>query len=293
MKDDVSSRTAQYMALFRALESTRPKSNRLFNDRFAVNFLDNQFKIHVYLSKFIPGWRWVVENTIKKRIPGALSSGIARTKYIDVLLEKAIQEGNRQVFILGAGFDTRCLRLPLLKGMKVIEIDHPLTAAYKLSRLSKRVIPEKVFYHQIDFNKQSLDQLSAINNFDFSIPTAIVWEGVTNYLTRDAIDNTFDFLQRFAPGSTVIFTYVDQQLLDKPATYFGGEKLLKDVASLQEKWVSGFNPALLPDYLRTYNFELVDDQGAAAYRQLYLPERTENGYEFYRVASARRIAGKQ
>ncbi|RFS18895.1 SAM-dependent methyltransferase [Chitinophaga silvatica] len=290
MKDDVSSRTAQYMALFRALETTRPKSSRLFTDHFAHNFLDNQLKLHVYLSKFIPGYRSMVEKIIRKRIPGALSSGIARTRYIDDLLEKAILEGNQQVFILGAGFDTRCLRLPFLKNIKVIEIDHPLTAAYKLERLSKRHIPEKVFYHQIDFNKQSLDQLSVINNFNFSLPTTIIWEGVTNYLTQEAIDNTFEFLKRFAPGSTVLFTYVNQQLLDDPSSYFGGTKLLEDVSNIEEKWLTGFYPSQLASYLKKYHFELMDDQGAETYRQHYLPDRTEAGYEFYRVASVRRIS---
>lgn len=289
MKDDVSSRTAQYMALFRALETTRPKNNRLFTDPFAINFLDNQFKLHVYLSKFIPGWRGMVEKQIRKRIPGALSSGLARTRYIDDLLQQTIEAGNQQVFILGAGFDTRCLRLPFLKQLKVIEIDHPLTAAYKLKRLSKRLIPEKVFYHQIDFNKQSLDQLSAINNFNFSIPTTIIWEGVTNYLTQEAIDNTFDFLRRFTPGSTVIFTYVNKDVLEDPSRYEGAEKLLSDLSELEEGWLTGFDPDALPAYLNNYQFELVVDESATSYRQRYLPERTEKGYEFYRVACARRF----
>jgi methyltransferase (TIGR00027 family) len=289
MKDDVSSRTAQYMALFRALETTRPKNNRLFTDPFAINFLDNQFKLHVYLSKFIPGWRGMVEKQIRKRIPGALSSGLARTRYIDDLLQQTIEAGNQQVFILGAGFDTRCLRLPFLKTLKVIEIDHPLTAAYKLKRLSKRLIPEKVFYHQIDFNKQSLDQLSAINNFNFSVPTTIIWEGVTNYLTQEAIDNTFDFLRRFTPGSTVIFTYVNKDVLEDPSRYEGAEKLLSDLNELEEEWLTGFDPAALPAYLNSYQFELVADESATSYRQRYLPERMEKGYEFYRVACARRL----
>src|SRR5262245_13524746 len=37
--DTNSSKTAQYMALFRALESQRPASERLFEDRLAFGFL--------------------------------------------------------------------------------------------------------------------------------------------------------------------------------------------------------------------------------------------------------------
>lgn len=291
MKANVTSRTAQYMALFRALETTRPKDQRLFTDPFATWFLDGGLRTGVWLCR-IPGWRAIAESIIRRKIPGALSSGIARTKYIDDLLQRAVRDGAQQVFILGAGFDTRGLRLPFLEQVKVVEIDHPNTAAYKLAKLRAHKIPARVFYYQIDFNKQSLDQLGALNNFDFTLPTAIIWEGVTNYLNKEAIDSTFAFLRRFAPGSAVIFTYVHQQILDDPAAFYGGEKLLQDVAGLEEQWTFGFDPAALPAYLESFDFKLEEDLGAAEYRERYLPERGEQGYEFYRVAYARRMAAK-
>lgn len=287
MKANLTSRTAQYMALFRAIETTRPKNERLFTDRFATWFLDNGLKTGVWLCR-IPGWRTIAEKIIRKKIPGALSSGIARTKYIDDLLQQSVTNGIQQVFILGAGFDTRGLRLPFLENIKVVEIDHPNTAAYKLAKLRAHKVPPRVHYYQIDFNKQSLDQLSALHHFDFTLPTTIIWEGVTNYLNKEAIDNTFTFLQRFAPGSTVIFTYVHQQVLDEPTAFYGGEKLLQDVASLEEQWTFGFEPAALPGYLQAFDFTLMEDLGAEDYRQRYLPQRAEKGYEFYRVACARR-----
>lgn len=287
MKEDVTSRTAQYMALFRALETTRSRDRRLFTDKFASWFLDNRLKLGVWLCR-IPGWRPLAEWIIRKKIPGALSSGIARTKYIDDLLLQAVDKGAQQVYILGAGFDTRGLRLPFLRQLKVVEIDHPNTAAYKLSKLRAHKLPAKVYYYQIDFNRQSLDQLSALNNFDFTMPTAIIWEGVTNYLNKEAIDSTFSFLQRFEPGSRVIFTYVHQEVLDNPSAFYGGEKLLRDVASLEERWTFGFEPSALPAYLRRYNFQLLEDLGASEYRKHYLPGRSEKGYEFYRVACAER-----
>lgn len=288
MKANVTSRTAQYMALFRALETTRPPGKRLFADPFASWFLDNGLKWAIRLCR-IPGWRAFVERIIKKKIPGALSSGIARTKYIDELLLQAVDAGAQQVFILGAGFDTRGLRLPALKHLKVVEIDHPNTSAYKQAALRAHHMPAKIFYYQVDFNKQSLDQLAAQHHFDFTAPTVIIWEGVTNYLDKAAIDNTFSFLQRFAPGSTVIFTYVHQEVLRNPAAFFGGAKLLEDVAALEERWTFGFEPEELAGYLGQYQFQLRQDLGAAEYRQRYLPGRLEKGYEFYRVACAVRL----
>src|ERR1041384_5916196 len=104
MKADKASQTAQYMALFRALETTLPAGKRLFIDPYAVSFLDGKLQLAARLSplSFV---RRYVQKTIQKRIPGAFSSGIARTRYIDDLLQQTLQRHIQQVIILGAGFD--------------------------------------------------------------------------------------------------------------------------------------------------------------------------------------------
>jgi methyltransferase (TIGR00027 family) len=285
MKADKTSRTAQYMALFRALETKRPANNRLFSDPYALNFLDSKLRLATRLSQY-PFFRNYIQNTIQKKIPGAFSSGIARTKYIDDLLQKAIQDGVKQVIILGAGFDTRALRLDFLKSVSVIEIDHPNTSNFKIQTYKNRLglLPENVQFLQIDFNKQDLDQLALQHNIDFSLPTAVIWEGVTNYLSAEAIKGTFGFISKFAQNSHIIFTYVHRDILENPESFLGGEKLLNDLNQLEEKWTFGFLPNELPNYLNQFNIKLIEDLGANDYRNKYLPKRTENGYEFYRTA---------
>jgi methyltransferase (TIGR00027 family) len=289
MKADKASRTAQYMALFRALETKRPAGKRLFTDPFAAGFLDIKLQLVTRLMP-VPGIHQYVYHTIQRKIPGALSSGIARTKYIDDLVQRSIDRGAKQLIILGAGFDTRALRLGCLQHIPVIEIDHPNTAALKLKVLKHKLgeLPAHVRYLQIDFNTQSLDELATHHGIDFSLPTLFIWEGVTNYLVKAAIDNTFAFVQRFATGSAIIFTYVHQQVLDEPSAFTGGKKLLSDLESIQERWTFGFYPHELPAYMKTFGLTLTEDKGAAEYRQQYLPERTQPGYEFYRVAYAQR-----
>jgi methyltransferase (TIGR00027 family) len=192
------------------------------------------------------------------------------------------------VIILGAGFDTRALRLDYLSNIPVIEIDHPNTARRKTTILTKTLghLPKHIHYWQIDFNKESLQELAVREKLDFSIPTTIIWEGVTNYLDAQAINNTFSFASQFAKGSYIIFTYVHQQVLDAPENFFGAEKLLKDLEAMEERWTFGFNPEKLSAYLHPYNFVLLEDSGATNYRDKYLPDRPEKGYEFYRVAFA-------
>ena len=289
MKVDKTSRTAQYMAFFRALETKRNNSDKLFSDPFAIHFLDTRLKLAVKASN-LPLFRSYLKKKLQKRISGAYSSGLARTKYIDDLLRLAIKDGVTQLVILGAGFDTRASRLDFLQAIPVIEIDHPNTSNFKIDTYKKKVgqLPQHVTYRQIDFNIQSLDELAHQYHFDFTRPTAIIWEGVTNYLTEEAIDNSFTFISKYPKGSYVIFTYVHRQVLDDPRAFFGGEKLLKDLENIEERWTFGFYPKELPNYLFKFGWTLVEDLGAAEYRQRYLPERTEEGYEFYRVAMAKK-----
>jgi methyltransferase (TIGR00027 family) len=288
MKAGKTSRTAQYMALFRALETKRDAKDRLFSDPYAIHFLEAKLRFAAYMSKY-PIVRNYISARIQDKIPGAFSSGIARTKYIDDLLQSTIADGVKQVIILGAGFDTRALRLDFLETIPVIEIDHPNTSNYKTAAYKNRIgdLSGKIAYYQIDFNKQSLEELAEQHHFDFTKPTTVLWEGVTNYLTEDAVRNTFAFISKFAKNSYVIFTYVHKKILEDPCSFLGGEKLLNDLDKLEEKWTFGFQPEELPGYLSQFNMLLLEDMGATEYRQKYLPNRMESGYEFYRVAMAK------
>ncbi|AWK04467.1 SAM-dependent methyltransferase [Flavobacterium crocinum] len=283
MKAEQTSRTAQYMAFFRALETQR--KDRLFSDPYAIHFVDSKLRLATRLYHY-PIITKYINNTINRKIPGALSSGIARTKYIDSLLEKAVSNGVKQVIILGAGFDTRAVRLDFLKDIPVIEIDHPNTSNFKAEIYKKRIgqIPQNVTFLQIDFNQQNLDDLALKNNLDFSKPTAIIWEGVTNYLTEEAVKSTFSFISKFAQHSHVIFTYVHKDVLQNPDSFLGGKKLLEDLEKIEEHWTFGFSPEELPGYLHQFNIELLEDLGANEYRERFLPDRSEKGYEFYRTA---------
>lgn len=283
MKADKASKTAQYMALFRALETNRKAKTRLFADPYAISFLTRRLRLTARCTN-IPAIRNWVGRIIHKKIPGAFSSGVARTRYIDDILKHTIKTGVQQVIILGAGYDTRALRLDFLQRTPVIEIDHPNTSKLKMDVLKKKLgkLPTNVTYCQIDFNKQELNSVPV----DISKTTTVIWEGVTNYLTADAVSKTFSFIGKLPRGSYVIFTYVHKKVLENPGQYLGGEKLLSDLQAGQEPWTFGFLPEELPAYLTKFNFSLVEDLGAVEYRNRYMAGRSEEGYEFYRVATA-------
>jgi methyltransferase (TIGR00027 family) len=110
MKEGRASRTAEYMALFRALEATRSAGRRVFEDRFAAAFLSPQLRLVVGLSR-VPGVGALVRAYIDRRWPGARTSAVARTRFIDDAAKEALGSGIEQVIILGAGFDARAYRI--------------------------------------------------------------------------------------------------------------------------------------------------------------------------------------
>src|SRR5262245_44701955 len=124
------SRTAAHMAAFRALESARPRGERLFRDVYAARFLPPGQRALAVVSKAGVA-RKLVEAYADMRAPGARSSGIARTRLIDDWIIGECEDGAEQVVILGAGYDCRALRLPALARVKVFELDRAELLARK------------------------------------------------------------------------------------------------------------------------------------------------------------------
>ena len=125
--------------------------------------------------------------------------------------------------ILGAGYDSRAYRFDALKDpIRVFEVDHPATQQAKLEGVRKIFgsLPEHVRYVAIDFNQQTLEDCLAAHGYDPQAKTVFLWQGVTYYLEPAAVDSTLTFIARHAaPGSSVIFDYIDNALLTgQPST---------------------------------------------------------------------------
>ncbi len=291
MKIHAVSLPAQYMALFRAIETARPGHKRLFSDPLAAAFLSRELQ-WISRAASLPLLGTPITKMINRQRSGALSSGIARTRYIDELVEKGIAGGARQLIILGAGFDTRAQRMEALRTVPVFEFDLPETARFKRSRLESlpEALTDHVRYCEADFNRQDLAQLFRETRVDVSLPTLVLWEGVTNFLSPASVNAIFRVLGSFVRGSSVIFTYIDKRVLDSPSLYDATDRLLLRRSSKDEPWAFGFHPDELPHYLDLFEFTLQADTGASEYRHMYMPERAgwNRGYGFYRVAVAGR-----
>ncbi|HTX35587.1 MAG TPA: class I SAM-dependent methyltransferase [Bryobacteraceae bacterium] len=292
MRTQLPSRTAEYMALFRAVETAEPPRRRLFEDPYALPLLRGVLKALAEFARLPVAGR-AVPAFLDLGWPSTRSSGVVRTRMIDDLVRDAIAAGARQLVLLGAGFDSRAFRLPEAHGMAVFEVDHPATQNAKRRRLSRfGPPPENVRFVEVDFERDDLERALLQAGFDGHCPAAVVWEGVVSYLTAPAVDANLAVLARLlAPGSRLIFTYVHQGALDGSVAFRGAWRWKFWVRFRGEPFLFGFDPASLPDYLRARSFTLQSDRSTADGAQIYcLPHgRKETGSGLYRVAAALRV----
>jgi methyltransferase (TIGR00027 family) len=290
VREGRASRTAEYNALFRALESSLPANRRLFEDPLASAFLTRPLSFVAELAR-LPGFRDFVPWFIDRRWPGTRTSVVARTRLIDDAIAGSLREQIEQFVILGAGFDTRAYRLAGLSDITVFEIDHPDTQSSKRRALERVLgaIPANLRFVAGDFTQGDLEANIAVAGYRESAPSIILWEGVTNYLTEEAVDTTLRWCARAAPGSLLLFTYVHTDILTRPTAFVGSRRLFAALEKAGEKFTFGIDPIELPGFLSRRGLSLEADVGAAEYRERYFHEaaRRMRGHEFYRVAVAR------
>lgn len=277
-----ASRTAQYVAMYRALETSESRRAPLFRDPFAQGFLSRGLALAVRAAR-LPVLRGWFEGYADHRAPGARTSAIARTAYIDDAVRAAVRDGIDQLVILGAGFDCRAHRMPELAGARVFEVDRAETQAVKRANVPDH---PAVRYVAVDFLRDDVGSSLAAAGWDRARRTMFVWEGVTNYLTEAAVIATLDWIAGAAAGSRVVFTYIHGGLLDGTAQFAGGDLLVANVRGLGEPWTFGLHPEAVAGFVAARGLTLREDLGADDYRRRYLGAAAYPGYAFYRIAAA-------
>ncbi|MBL1118443.1 class I SAM-dependent methyltransferase [Streptomyces sp. 110] len=284
------SRTAQHVALFRALESVR-QGPRLFHDPYAASSLSFGYQLVVALAR-VPRVGRGVERYIDERWPaGPRASAVVRTRLIDDLFIGALDDGARQAVLLGAGYDSRAFRLAAARAVSVLEVDHPATQAIKRELVARHVPADqqdRVRFVPVDFLREDL--VAALRQSGFQRErTVVTWEGVTNYLNPRSVHDTLTGLASAMPaGSRVIFTYMDRRALDGTGDFDGVAEWADTVRAAGEPFTFGFLPDELPEYLAERGFRLALDRSAREAAALYLEPlgRREPAAPFYRIAQA-------
>ncbi len=214
---------------------------------------------------------------------------VARARFAEDSLARAVGRGVRQAVVLGAGLDTFALRNPHAGlGLRVFEVDHPDTQAWKRERLSamRATLPETLAFAPVDFERDDLMEGLAAAGFDSAQPTFFVWLGVTPYLTREA---TFATLAAIAsvPGGEVAFDYTEGREAHAGEGLAFHERLAERVAALGEPIVGALNPRELSDKASMLGLTDQEDLDISAIRTRYFgaaregAQRTSSGHLFY------------
>ena len=284
MRKSQSSMTAIGIAIVRGIESEKPETDRICFDPYARQFV-NGFLFHFVRFFDRLGYS-------ERKGPGVMGFLVVRERHIDEYLKTCLANGVQQVVILGAGYDARAYRFEEFKhGVKVFEIDHPATQQAKLKRVRKIFgdVPSYVTYVPIDFTTQTLEQRLLECGYDEHAVTLFIWQGVTQYLSLEAVESTLAFVVKHsAPGSALIFDYMYTSLLDGTVKRGEVSKMQRDRWLSNEALAFGFPEGTITAFLEQHGFTQVLDADHTYLHDMYFtgnnPSRTVA--DGYAIASA-------
>ena len=256
--------TAQGVAKQRLIETIAEPNKRVINDPYADRFVIGSgfiklmgHKLNVWLSQ--------------KLAPGFHEHLISRTRFIDELIKKSATSGVEQYVILGAGYDSRAHRLELPSSLRIFEVDQPEVLDRKLSKLPKELPnSENVTYVNIDFSYQSLTEQLIAAGFNQSKSTVFTLEGVSQYITKEAVSSTIKELASLTKeaNSTFFMSYVDDLLDKDPEACFGkgypkAAKRAKLITNLSAKagepWISFYSTEEIEDLLSQNGYSIKEN----------------------------------
>jgi methyltransferase (TIGR00027 family) len=262
------SRTALRVALRRAAHQLHDAKPLVFEDPLAVSILGKE---HYEEVKRTP-------DSVKRPFSAALRAFmVVRARLAEDVLAAGVRElGVRQYLVLGAGLDTFACR-NVYEGVRVFEVDHPATQAWKLKMLKAAgiVAPESAKFVAVDFEKDSLRAKLKAAGFDERVPTVTAWLGVVPYLTTEGFRATMRLLARFTAGSEVVFDYSQPREVLSPVEQLMHDSLSARVALAGEPFQLFFTPEQLAEELEWLGMRVVEDLDSATLTARYLAGRKD------------------
>lgn len=266
--------TAQGVAKQRYIESLASANKRVIYDPYAGIFVAGASLMKLMGHKFSV---WIT----KKFAPGFHEHLISRTRFIDDLVEKKVTEGYTQYVILGAGYDLRAHRLKIPNTIKIFEVDQQEVQQRKRSKLPVEIQNrENLTYVSVDFNTQTIENRLLNHGFDPTKPTIVTLEGVSQYITKDALEATLKSLVELTKRTKLIFytSYVNQKLTSDPTQCFGkgylnpskkAKMIMNLSAKVGEPWISLYSKEEINNIFSHYDFTVTEDKTLSDLNTIY------------------------
>ena len=217
---------------------------------------------------------------------------VGRSRIAEDALASAVEQGTRQLVILGAGLDTRAYRSAHGERLKVFEVDFPATQEWKRAMLAAAGIatPNTLIFAPVDFERQTLADGLAAAAIDRTQPTFFTWLGVAPYLTDEAFFGTLQYIADWQSPAQVVFDYVNP-----PASFSGQgrawyEAMADRVAAAGEPFRNFLDTEVLHGRLRAMGLTVIEDLGpkqiAARFSPEQLPYVQDGGGHILRATTA-------
>ncbi len=187
---------------------------------------------------------WLSDLTERTVMPGIFEGIGERKIFMNEQVRLALAAGSSQVLVVGAGFDTLCLRLaPEYPQVRFFEVDHPTTSAAKARGVRRVGQPPNLILLQADLAQTSLSELLATTeSWDGESGTTAVVEGLLLYLTVNSVHDLFrEIREATGAGTRVAFSYghnLSEHRLSNAYLEISGEP-----------WLSSTTADELPQYL--------------------------------------------
>lgn len=142
-------------------------------------------------------------------LPGDLLHIIARKWYIQQITQQLVDDGYKQIIILGAGFDHLGYYFSQ-QGLSCIEIETSHMAYFKRQFLQEQYSGQNhpsIVSHRTSTNRP-LPKIADQSNIDSQLKTAVISEGFFDYLTADIVTQILDYIcSNFSHNTTLVSTH--------------------------------------------------------------------------------------
>ncbi|BDB43418.1 MULTISPECIES: SAM-dependent methyltransferase [Mycobacterium] len=269
MSRNPAARTAFGPMVLAAVEQNESADRRLIDDDLAELFLPIPMRLLVATTHW-PTVRGALIRASEWTGRGLWANIACRKRFIGDKLAEALDDIDA-VVILGAGLDTQAYRLNRQVRKPVFEVDLPVNIARK-AKTVRRVLgelPLSVRLVALNFERDDLLTALAEHGYLPDYRAFFIWEGVTQYLTEQAVRTTLEGLRPTAPGSRLVFTYVRRDFIDGTNRY-GTRTLYRSVRGRKKLWHFGLDPDEVAQFLNEYGWRLVEQLGPDELSERYV-----------------------
>lgn len=204
--------TSRLVAAARERESTR--TDRLFNDPFAGALAGDEGRAMMAMAESVPRYGGSSATTENPYLS-------IRTRFLDDVVQTAIQNGIRQFAILAAGMDARAFRLAWPEDAIVFEVERQDVLSYKesvLNSIGEKALAKRIAV-AIDLQDDFCRALRSAGFLDRQ-PTLFITEGLLPYLPNEetVLSLLTSIAGMAAPGSVLALDTVGESYLKSPWT---------------------------------------------------------------------------